>query len=171
MMIADLIHPNNIGEAHIADAFLSALDTAYPNIDFTCGAPTVDLIAPETFITVPAAGSNVGGTTTYSGSATDTGGSGFDRVRIAIRDDNANNWYNFTNGTFGAISQGGVEVGITSATLFNTTIGDTDWRISITLPEGDYSFFALAVDNAGNCLLYTSPSPRDATLSRMPSSA
>ena len=34
--------------------------------------------------------------------------------------------------------------------------------------------FGLAVDLAGgfvNCLLYTSPSPRDATLSRMPSSA
>ena len=28
-----------------------------------------------------------------------------------------------------------------------------------------------ATDTAGNCLLYTSPSPRDATLSRMPSSA
>ena len=28
-----------------------------------------------------------------------------------------------------------------------------------------------SVDQAGNCLLYTSPSPRDATLSRMPSSA
>ena len=27
------------------------------------------------------------------------------------------------------------------------------------------------VNNAGVCLLYTSPSPRDATLSRMPSSA
>ena len=26
-------------------------------------------------------------------------------------------------------------------------------------------------DNSGACLLYTSPSPRDATLSRMPSSA
>ena len=26
-------------------------------------------------------------------------------------------------------------------------------------------------DNDGNCLLYTSPSPRDATLARMPSSA
>ena len=26
-------------------------------------------------------------------------------------------------------------------------------------------------DERGNCLLYTSPSPRDATLSRMPSSA
>ena len=27
------------------------------------------------------------------------------------------------------------------------------------------------LDKYGNCLLYTSPSPRDATLSRMPSSA
>ena len=31
--------------------------------------------------------------------------------------------------------------------------------------------FVGAVDEEGNCLLYTSPSPRDATLSRMPSSA
>ena len=30
---------------------------------------------------------------------------------------------------------------------------------------------AAAVPNIGICLLYTSPSPRDATLSRMPSSA
>ena len=29
----------------------------------------------------------------------------------------------------------------------------------------------VAVDMTGSCLLYTSPSPRDATLSRMPSSA
>ena len=29
----------------------------------------------------------------------------------------------------------------------------------------------VAVDGMGGCLLYTSPSPRDATLSRMPSSA
>ena len=29
----------------------------------------------------------------------------------------------------------------------------------------------LFIDNLMNCLLYTSPSPRDATLSRMPSSA
>ena len=29
----------------------------------------------------------------------------------------------------------------------------------------------VSVDRMGNCLLYTSPSPRDATLSRMPSSA
>ena len=44
---------------------------------------------------------------------------------------------------------------------------------SITVEQGQ-SYF-LVVDNKGNnsvgCLLYTSPSPRDATLSRMPSSA
>ena len=36
------------------------------------------------------------------------------------------------------------------------------------IEEGGKHFFIL---KAGNCLLYTSPSPRDATLSRMPSSA
>ena len=30
---------------------------------------------------------------------------------------------------------------------------------------------AVSIDQSGSCLLYTSPSPRDATLSRMPSSA
>ena len=44
--------------------------------------------------------------------------------------------------------------------------------------EGDTVTFQIVVDNNGaaqatnvSCLLYTSPSPRDATLSRMPSSA
>ena len=35
----------------------------------------------------------------------------------------------------------------------------------------DPIFAAKFVKKAGACLLYTSPSPRDATLSRMPSSA
>ena len=71
-------------------------------------------------------------------------------MQIAIQDDNSNQWYNFTNGTFGAISQGGVDVGITDATLSNTTTVSTNWSISVTLPAGDYTFFALAIDNAGN---------------------
>ena len=38
--------------------------------------------------------------------------------------------------------------------------------------EGGTSFtFSEAPEEDDNCLLYTSPSPRDATLSRMPSSA
>ena len=117
MMISDLIHPNAVGEAHIADAFLDSLDTAFPNTDFSCGTQTVDLIAPETFIDVPAAGSSVTNTTTFRGTATDAGGSGFDKVWIAIRDDNSGQWYNFTNGSFGAISQGGVDVGITNVSV------------------------------------------------------
>ena len=41
------------------------------------------------------------------------------------------------------------------------------------LPEGtgDFEIAVASVDPSTGCLLYTSPSPRDATLSRMPSSA
>ena len=45
---------------------------------------------------------------------------------------------------------------------------------SIDQPAYKYSDFAgraELIDTTGTCLLYTSPSPRDATLSRMPSSA
>ena len=35
----------------------------------------------------------------------------------------------------------------------------------------EFTEFLLKFDIGGLCLLYTSPSPRDATLSRMPSSA
>ena len=37
--------------------------------------------------------------------------------------------------------------------------------------EGETMGVALGLNVAGNCLLYTSPSPRDGLLSRMPSSA
>ena len=144
MMQADLFHPNTTGEAHIADAFIDEIDNFY-----SCASQPIDLIEPETFISVPSVSSTVNSTTTYSGHATDAGGSGFDKVWIAIRD-NADNWYNFTNGSFGAITQGGVNVGITNATLSKTTTTDTDWSITTTLPAGAYTFFALAIDNAGN---------------------
>ena len=47
---------------------------------------------------------------------------------------------------------------------------------SIDVDTASYSFFRSSVERGqlpppGACLLYTSPSPRDATLSRMPSSA
>ena len=47
------------------------------------------------------------------------------------------------------------------------TLWDRLSEIEIYMPEGVW--FAVSEDKA--CLLYTSPSPRDATLSRMPSSA
>ena len=39
------------------------------------------------------------------------------------------------------------------------------------LPTGSYAMHMLGLTTQIPCLLYTSPSPRDATLSRMPSSA
>ena len=52
------------------------------------------------------------------------------------------------------------EYGHAALLLYNTETGEG--RISSAFPVEDYP---------GGCLLYTSPSPRDATLSRMPSSA
>ena len=37
--------------------------------------------------------------------------------------------------------------------------------------RGELNFFSYLINRLRGCLLYTSPSPRDATLSRMPSSA
>ena len=39
------------------------------------------------------------------------------------------------------------------------------------LPSKEKPAYGKAIGELRNCLLYTSPSPRDATLSRMPSSA
>ena len=44
-------------------------------------------------------------------------------------------------------------------------------RLSSGLRVNSAADDAAGLAVAGNCLLYTSPSPRDATLSRMPSSA
>ena len=40
-----------------------------------------------------------------------------------------------------------------------------------TSDDGTDTALSICQDSGGTCLLYTSPSPRDATLSRMPSSA
>ena len=57
-------------------------------------------------------------------------------------------------------------------------IGTSEWvemsqeRINqFAEATGDHQFIHVDEEKAKICLLYTSPSPRDATLSRMPSSA
>ena len=54
--------------------------------------------------------------------------------------------------------------GVATGTICGAVTDDSgnDWLIS---------FRFIVIPRLGTCLLYTSPSPRDATLSRMPSSA
>ena len=48
---------------------------------------------------------------------------------------------------------------------------DQQSGFGLVQPLGKLSLPPVAFGKSGDCLLYTSPSPRDATLSRMPSSA
>ena len=52
----------------------------------------------------------------------------------------------------------------------NDSAKAANWIGDSTMFEGK-TISSLLDDQTGACLLYTSPSPRDATLSRMPSSA
>ena len=52
-----------------------------------------------------------------------------------------------------------------------TKIGGFGGAFDITQTGRAHPVLVSSTDGVGTCLLYTSPSPRDATLSRMPSSA
>ena len=141
---SDGIHPNAFGDSHIADSFLATLNSVGICAQF-------DNSIPDTFIDVPATSGVVGTTPIFSGTATDLGGSGFNRVNVAIQRIADGLWLNFHTGGFGPISVNGVDVGIRNAILANTSISSTDWSFDATLPPNtDYRLYALAVDNAGN---------------------
>jgi len=142
-MQSDLIHPNAQGDEFIAQKFYDAILS-----ENVC----IDTIVPTTFINDPASpGLTVGGTYTFKGIALDAGGSGFNRVRIAISEDgfvglngNPNRWFNFNTGTFGSSFQS------STATLSNVSRTSLNWQFTESLPSGSYTVYALAVDNAGN---------------------
>ena len=48
---------------------------------------------------------------------------------------------------------------------------DLNQKVAITVPRLSFEMTGISYDSSRNCLLYTSPSPRDGLLSRMPSSA
>jgi len=137
-MSSDGIHPNSDGDSHIAQRFLSAI-----NANNDCPTP------PDTIIASPRAnGVTVPSTHTFTGSGVDVDGDRIQRVRIAIEDNNftnnSNRWFNFGTGQFDSYSE-------TVATLSNSTPTSASWSITATLPsDGDYQFYALAVDNLGN---------------------
>ena len=55
--------------------------------------------------------------------------------------------------------------------IFDTTMRDGEQSPGASMSLEEKIQIARVFDELGICLLYTSPSPRDATLSRMPSSA
>ena len=70
--------------------------------------------------------------------------------------------------SFEGIGFGFQKIGI-GEVVFNTAI--TGYQEILTDPSYDGQIITFTYPHIGNCLLYTSPSPRDTDLSRMPSSA
>ena len=69
-------------------------------------------------------------------------------------------------GCYGILASRLYYLQVTKAEDYRTLSDNNRFNFNITLPSR-----GKILDRYGDCLLYTSPSPRDATLSRMPSSA
>ena len=75
-------------------------------------------------------------------------------------------WFDENGDSLYTSSEAAIHGTSVALNLNGTVVGQTT-----TDKDGSYYFGHLDVDACYTCLLYTSPSPRDATLSRMPSSA
>jgi len=73
------------------------------------------------------------------------------------------------NATFADLWRAQVNLWVTQDLV--SAINETNHQAFAGLPEEEHTVVNAAVKRLKSCLLYTSPSPRDATLSRMPSSA
>ena len=65
------------------------------------------------------------------------------------------------------------QISVTNTTIYNEDI-DHYYKVLKQLKEADFESLDKSINQNGEnliCLLYTSPSPRDGLLSRMPSSA
>ena len=116
-------------------------------ITFDNQSPTANIV---NVATPAASGAVLTANTTFSGSANDTGGSGFKDVLVSIYNPAIASWYNFSNDSF----SDAVGNGATPANLTNTSNTGTDWNFSLSLPPGNYTLFVIARDNAGNTSTY-----------------
>jgi len=140
LMAYDGVHPNTIGEAHIANRMLTALYDLG-----VCNGSQMDVQPPITYISTPSEeNERLTVSPTLSGTAVDEGGSGFQKVRIAIQRNSDKNWWN-ASGTFSSDFDSSIV-----ATMSNTTNSFTSWSIPTNLVNGDYRLFTLALDNNSN---------------------
>ena len=151
--IPDGLHPIPKGERFIAERFFEKMQSELG----VCGGGGggggggPDTEAPIAAVDTPAGnGETFAADPVFDGSATDSGGSGFDRVRVVVRDNGTSpaRWLNFSSGQF-ELQSGNLPD--RNATLSNTTDAYTDWSVSVPLSApGDYQLFVIAYDNAGN---------------------
>ena len=90
---------------------------------------------------------------------------------MATRPEELQNWtlWDFDENPVFKFQTGNPTYGYGGGTIFSQQMEQNDQTAAITLTEdGQLNFFN---DDTITCLLYTSPSPRDISGSRMPSSA
>ena len=136
------------GAYSIAVRTLDNAGNASPWVSRPFSVASPDNAAPSTSISTPTSNNATlpTGTYNFTGTASDSGGSGFKDVRIALRNTATGQWYNFSNNSFSGASGNGA----TSANLNNTSATSTNWNRSISLPPGAYSITVRTIDNAGN---------------------
>ena len=108
---------------------IAPIDNDIPTAEFTTPAAQDAVLQPGTSI---------------SGTASDTEGSGFNQVRVAIRNSDTGLWIDFTSGSDSD------DFTFTDATLTNTSNISTNWQLNHNLPTGNYVVFVKPFDNAGN---------------------
>ena len=157
-MVSDGVHPSpdnatnpesDSGEHRLAVAIAAALEE-----EGLCAPTGTDNSFPLTDILTPTIinGGTFTGSISFTGRAFDTGGAGFisdgngpaPRVTIAIQDNATNLYFDIANnGGFGSFVS-------TDASLTNPSANFVNWSTpSVTLPDGDYTLFALAIDDDG----------------------
>jgi len=150
--IPDGIHTSLPGARFIAERMFAALQSE-TNVCGGGGNAGPDTEAPIAFVDTPSGNAqSFGASPTFNGTSTDAGGSGFDRVRVVVRDNDATpaRWLNFSTGQF-ELQNGNLPD--RDASLANTTTASTDWSVDIPLTaSGDYQLFVIGYDNAGNVL-------------------
>lgn len=114
--------------------------------NFRKGLIKADIHRPTIDIDYPLHGRIVAGRSSFSGTSSDAGESGFKFVRICVYSHDLGQWYNFESNTFSST----IGNGATAARLTNTTKNSTDWSCVVSLPVGSYSVRVKAFNNAGN---------------------
>lgn len=109
------------------------------------GLSTADTVPPATQITYPATNNDtVPGDLVFTGTTTDTGGSGIKLVRALLIERDSGQYYNFNTNMLGNTWTQKF------ATLMNTAQTSTDWQLSVSLPPGNYRLLTIGRDNANN---------------------